>query len=161
VEKYCKENDIEVCAVRLYLTAYEICAIAVYRAPSGILQRFFQNLYEILNMIFVHTVDIIICGDININYFSDSYHKQHLNSLLAFHGLYSIIQFPTRILKKSYSLIDNIFINSYKFTNFSVYPIINGLSDHDVQNLIIQDTFNQKCIESYYFIHEINDVSFF
>jgi hypothetical protein len=40
-----------------------------------------------------------------------------------------------------------------------VYPSINGLSDHGAQNLIIQDIFKQKCIKSYYYIHEINDVS--
>jgi hypothetical protein len=40
-----------------------------------------------------------------------------------------------------------------------VYPIINGLSDHDVQNLIFQDIFKQKCIKSYSNIHIINDVS--
>jgi hypothetical protein len=35
VEKYCKEKDIEICAARLHLPAYEICVIAIYRAPSG------------------------------------------------------------------------------------------------------------------------------
>jgi hypothetical protein len=37
-----------------------------------------------------------------------------------------------------------MFINTYKFTNFTVYPIINGLSDHDAQNLILHNIFNQK-----------------
>jgi hypothetical protein len=40
-----------------------------------------------------------------------------------------------------------------------VYPIINGLSDHDAQNLIIQDIFKQKRIKSYSNICIINDVS--
>jgi hypothetical protein len=38
-----------------------------------------------------------------------------------------------------------------------LYPIINGLSDHNAQSLIIQDIFKQKCIESNSSI--INDVS--
>jgi hypothetical protein len=105
-----------------------------------------------------HTVDIVICGDININYSSNSYHKQ-LDSLLASYVLYSIIKFPTRIQKNTYYLIDNIFINTYKFTNFIVYPIINGLSDHDAQSLIIQDIFKEKCIKSYSNIRIINDIS--
>jgi hypothetical protein len=97
-----------------------------------------------LNIIFAYTGDIIICDDININYLNDSSHKQQLDSLLASHGLYSIIQFPTRNQKNSYSVIDNMFINTYKFINFTVYPIINGLSDHDAQNLILHNIFNQK-----------------
>jgi len=39
----------------------------------------------------------IICGDINIIYLIDSTHKQLLDSILASYGLYSTVQFPTRI----------------------------------------------------------------
>jgi exonuclease III len=87
VEIYCKENYIEACAVRLHLPAYGICIIAIYRAPSGNLQQYFQNLDELLITVSDHTEDIVICGDTNINYFRDSYHKQQLDSLLASHGL--------------------------------------------------------------------------
>jgi hypothetical protein len=117
VEKYCMEKDLEVCAVMLHLPAHKICVIAIYRAPSGNFQYFFQNLDKLLNMIFAYTGDIIICGDINdkllnmifaytgdiiicgdinINYLNDSSHKQQLDYLLASHGLYSIMQFLTR-----------------------------------------------------------------
>jgi hypothetical protein len=41
----------------------------------------------------------------------------------------------------------------YKFTNFAVYPIINGLSDYDAQNLILHNIFNKK---KNYFKREIN-----
>ena len=59
MEKYCKEKDLEVCAVRLHLSAHEICVITIYRAP-GNFQHFLQNLDELLNMIFAHTKDIIM-----------------------------------------------------------------------------------------------------
>jgi hypothetical protein len=88
-----------------------------------------------------------------------TYHKQQLDSLLVSYGLYSIIKFPTRIHRNSYCLIDNIFINTCKFTNFIVHPIINGLSDHDAQNLIIQDIFKQKRIKGHNNIRIINDDS--
>jgi hypothetical protein len=96
VEKYCIEKNIEIYAARLHLPAYEICLTTIYRAPSGNLQQFFRNLDKMLNMISGRE-DIVICGDININYSSDSYHKQQLDSLLASYGLYSVIKFPTRI----------------------------------------------------------------
>jgi hypothetical protein len=73
--------------------------------------------------------------------------------------LSSIAQFPTRIQNNSYSIIDNIFINTSKFTTYTVYPIINGLSDHDAQNLIIRNIFNQHDNRSYYYKREINDAT--
>jgi len=36
-------------------------------------------------------------------------------------------------------MIDNIFINKFKNENYSVYSLINGLPDHDVQVLSISD----------------------
>jgi hypothetical protein len=59
----------------------------------------------------------------------------------------------------SYSIIDNIFINTSKFTNYTVYPIINGVSDHDAQNLIIRNIFSQHDNRSYYYKREINDAT--
>jgi hypothetical protein len=79
-------------------------------------------------MIYENSIEIIICGD--INYLNVSTHKQLLDSLLASYCLYSTVQFPTRI-HNSLSAIDNIFINSIKFHNFSIYPFVNGISDHD------------------------------
>ena len=61
-----------------------------------------------------NTVDIILCGDFNINYLSDNQNKQLLNSWLASYNLYSIIDFRTRIRNNSHTMIDNIFINKFK-----------------------------------------------
>jgi len=36
-------------------------------------------------------------------------------------------------------LIDNIFINKITNANYSVYPLIDGLSDHDAQALRLFD----------------------
>ena len=42
------------------------------------------------------------------------------------------MKFPTRISNDSCTLIDNIYINTHRH-DFSVHPLINGLSDHDGQ----------------------------
>jgi hypothetical protein len=101
-----------------------------------------------------NTIEIIIGGDFNINYFNKSLNKQLLDSLLSLHGLCSIVLFPTRIQNNSCSLIDNIFINKLKFNKFSVYPIINGLSDHDAQGPLLHNIFEEKRNEynNYFFI---------
>jgi exonuclease III len=78
LEKFCKEKDLEVCAVKLHLS-YEICIITIYRSPSGDFQYFLHNLEEILSMVYNNTIEIIICGDFNINYFNDSTYKQLLD----------------------------------------------------------------------------------
>ena len=124
--KFCKEKDLEICAVNLHLLSSEICIIIIYRSPSGNFQYFIDNLEKILNMIYNNSTEIIICGDFNINYLIYSTHKQLLDLLLASYGLSSTVQFPTRIQNNSYSAIDNIFINTLKFSDYSSFPIIIG-----------------------------------
>jgi hypothetical protein len=140
----------------LHLPSYEVCIITIYRSPSGNFQYFIDNLEKILSMICSNTIEIILCGDINVNYPIDSTHtnnyKQLLDSLLASYVPCSTVQFPTRIQKNSHSAIDNIFINTYKFSNYSLYPIINGLSDHDARSIIMRKIFEQNCNTYFYLI---------
>ena len=82
---------------------------------------------------------LIVCGDFNINFMEDTTHKRLLNSLLATFGLYATVDFPTRIYNNSITTIDNIFINTVNLNKFSVYPGINGLSDHDAQIIVLHD----------------------
>jgi hypothetical protein len=63
LEHFCKEKDLESCAVKLHLLYYEICIISIYRSPSGNLQYFLHKIDEILNMLYSNTIEIIICGD--------------------------------------------------------------------------------------------------
>ena len=106
----CKEKDLEICAVKSHLPSHEICVITIYRSPSGNYQYFIDKVETILNMIYSNSVEIIMCGDININYLINSTSKQLLDSLLASYGLHSTVQFPTRIQNNSYTTIDNIFL---------------------------------------------------
>ena len=57
--------------------------------------------------------------------------------MLASYSLHNTVQFPVRIQGNSHTLIDNIFINTFKHDEFSLYPVLNGLSDHDAQIIII------------------------
>ena len=45
----------------------------------------------------------------------------------------STVHFSTRSLNRSSSAIDNIFIDRTHIGKYAVYPLINGLSDHDGQ----------------------------
>ena len=110
-------------------------------------------------MIYSNSVEIIICGDININYLIDSASKQLLDSLLASYGLHSTVQFLTRIQNNSYTTIYNIFIDMFKFSNFAVYLIIKGLSDHDAQSLILHKILVQNTNTHFYYNRKIDKLA--
>ena len=110
-----------------------VCIIAIYRAPSGNFDLFLSKLDVVLRNLYTATHDYIICGDINIDDLIDSDRKSWLDALLKTYNLTSVVNFLTQIQKNSTTAIDNIFIDTSKTGNYSVSPIINGLSDHDAQ----------------------------
>ena len=73
--------------------------------------------------------------------------------LLASFGLFSTVKFPTRISYQSCTLIDNIFINIYNH-DFSVHPLINGLSDHDGQIITFSNIANSAPRHIYILLQE-------
>jgi hypothetical protein len=81
-------------------------------------------------------MQFIICGDINVNYLPYDNRGKILDTLLALFNLSSIVYFPTRLQNKSATAIDNIFIDTYKFANYVISPLYNGLSDHDAQLIL-------------------------
>jgi len=93
-----------------------------------------------LNKLYERSTELILCGDFNINCLNDNSRKHLLDSLLASFSLFSSVKFPTRIFNKSCTLIDNIYINTYRH-NFSVHPLFNGLSDHDSQIITLSNIF--------------------
>ena len=107
------------------------------QSPSGNFSYFLSSLKSVLNQLFSNSNNAIICGDININYLEITNNKLHLDSLLASYNLYSVIDFPTRISSCSSTAIDNIFIDTFKNSEFTVKPLHNGLSDHDAQVLTL------------------------
>jgi hypothetical protein len=136
---HCKEQDIEVCALNLELIPSNIKIMTIYRAPSGNFEIFLNKLDTILSTLYKTDLKLVICGDININYLVDSERKRQLDAMLLSYNLFAIIDVPTRSQFKTSTTIDNIFIDTYKFTNYTVHPLHNGLSDHDAQLLKINE----------------------
>ena len=88
-------------------------------------------------------LDFIICGDININYLTESSKRGRFDAVLMSYKLVTTVTFPTRNGNNSSSAIDNIFIDTSMFENYTVSPLINRLSDHDVQMIIIHNPQRQ------------------
>jgi hypothetical protein len=76
---------------------------------------------------------------ININYLLDNNNKQHLDAMLHSYNLTSLVHFPTRIQNESSTVVDSIFIDTPKINDYTILSIINWLSDHDSQTIIIRD----------------------
>jgi len=127
--KYNKEQDIEIAAVQLNNQKRRINVICVYRAPCGNFELFMNKLEIILNSLHSHNSELIICGDININYLEPRNKKDQLDSLLGTYNLTDTVSFPTRIANNSATLIDNIFID--KRRNYTSKRCSKCLSDHD------------------------------
>ena len=79
--EFCNDQSIEICAVKSQLSSSNFCVLSVYRSPSGRLMHFLSSLDTILNRLYNNSLNIIICGDFNINYLENSNNKLQLDSL--------------------------------------------------------------------------------
>ena len=114
LDKYCKEKDTEVCAVRLQKPPIQLIILAIYRSPSGNFTTFFKNLDSILSTWYSNKIEFVICGDININYLENCKKRQQLDALLQTYNIIVTVSFPTRKSKASATAIDDIFITRTK-----------------------------------------------
>ena len=127
------------CAILLELSCTKILVIMVHRSPSDDFQSFLNGLADIIKKFIQSNLKLIIRGGINVNYLTDTDRKRQLDSILNSYNLFSRIHFPTRNQNGSNTAIDNIVTDILAFSNFKIIPIINGLSDHSAQLLIIKD----------------------
>jgi len=142
IAQHSKDQDIEICALKLTFGTQNICILTLYRAPSGKFSTFLLQLDTILQSLCTPRLHVIICGDININYLNESGNKSQLDNLLLPYNLTSIINFPTRIQNTSATAIDNIFIDVSHFEGYTITPVIIGGSDHDAQLLTISTDYS-------------------
>jgi len=126
--------------LKLRLLSSRFTIICIYRSPTGNFTYFLNQLESILNKLYKTSTELILCGEFNVNYLNDNSRKHLLDSLLASFSLFSTVKFPTRIFNNSCTFKDNIYTNTYRH-DFSVHPLINGLSDHDAQILTLSNIF--------------------
>jgi hypothetical protein len=144
IGEYNKDKDIEACAIQLNSTFNKLCILAIYRSPMGDFTNFLQQLDLILQKLFNNKHNIIICGDVNVNYLVDNNRKSQLDAILHSYNLMGIVKFPTRFGLTSKMTIDNFFIDTSTFKEYELYPLINGLSDHHAQLLVITKEQSQQ-----------------
>jgi len=111
--------------------------LAIYRSPKGDFTKFLKQLDLILQKLYNNKYNITICGEVNVNYLRNNNRRSQLDAVLHSYNLTGIVEFPTRFGLNSQTAIDNVFIDISTIGNYELYPLINGLSDHDAQMLIL------------------------
>jgi hypothetical protein len=124
--------------------------------PDGDISQFVEQFDSTLSYLVSLKLEPIICGDTNINYLGGNYKKVQLQSLLDTYNLAQIIDFPTRISSMSVSLID-VFLDRNVYKNVQVRSVINGLSDHDGQILILKNLQVMRQVDYVRVSRDIND----
>jgi len=99
-----------------------MCIKTLY-SPSGNFSCFLLKLDTTLQLFNTLTLQIIICGDININYLMESEKENQLDNLLLSYNLINSINFPTRIQNTYATAIDNIFIDISLFESYTTTPL--------------------------------------
>ena len=69
--------------MKLHISAFVLCILCVYRPPTGNFSYFLSSLESILNQLYTNSINIIICGDRNINYLANTNNKFQMDSLLS------------------------------------------------------------------------------
>jgi hypothetical protein len=57
--KYCKEKDIEVCAVKLNITDIKSIILTIYGSLLGNFNKFFKNLDSVLNAWYSNKLNLL------------------------------------------------------------------------------------------------------
>jgi hypothetical protein len=110
VSQYGLEKILEPCAIQINLGKYNLIVIHLCRSPSGDFAQFIHSLDLMLKYLYKPGLVLILCGDINANFLTDSCHKMEIISLFQCYNLFNVNDFSTRIENESGSVIDSIFI---------------------------------------------------
>ena len=72
IDEYNVDKDTEACAIQLDSTFNKLCILDIYRFPRGDFTNFLERLDLILQKLYKNKYNIIICGDVNVNYLIDN-----------------------------------------------------------------------------------------
>ena len=135
-------EDIEVCTVCIQSGDCKLCIIAVYRPPSGSIDRFSEFMLALLNDPIVLDRETVGSGDFNINLLSygdqcEATRKFAYN--MSTYNFMSLVAKPTRFPSGNQvgqpSLLDHFWYNRFNSVDSGILLI--GITDHLPTFLII------------------------
>lgn len=105
----------------------------IYRPPdtSDYLPKDFNKIFtDNLSNVFNESKEVILMGDVNVNYL-DKHSNKEFKSVLNLFGLKQLIKTPTRITEESSTLIDIIATTHHQYIKGSC-TIPSGIADHEM-----------------------------
>lgn len=138
---FIKESSIECHSELCGVQVENFCVICCYRPPSGDMELFINSVGAVMDRVFKYSQHVVFCGDLNINYLSNSMSKKNLCDLLNSYSLNVTTTDPTRVCSSlkgitNYSAIDYMATNI--LPQYFESRIINPhLSDHFAHRLIL------------------------
>ena len=84
---YCKDQDLEIAAIKLKLEKTKVILFCLYRVPVGNFDYFINQLDDLLHSLYSPKLKFIICGDFNIKFSVISSRKSEIEQLLLIQGV--------------------------------------------------------------------------
>jgi len=137
IDEYNIGKDTEPCAIQLDSKFNKLCISIIYGYPRGNLTNFLNQLDLILQILYNNKYNIIICGDVNVNYLIGNNRRSQIDAVLNSYNFAGIVKFHSRFGLNSHTAIDIVFVDTSTIRKYDLYPLINVLSDHDAQLLIL------------------------
>jgi len=134
-DEYNIDKGIEACAIQLDSTFNKLYILTICRSPRGNFTNFLNRLDLILQKLCSNKYNIVICSDVNVNYLIDNNRRSQLDAVLHSYNLAGIVKFPTRF---GLTLTLTLFSMTSTIGKYDLYLLINGLTDHDAQLIILK-----------------------
>ena len=102
LKQCCKEKDIEICTLKLFVKSVHLFILCIYRSPAGKFSHFLTQLEKILRKLYSVSGNIILCRDFIVNFDANMIERSSitrasaLKSLLHSFGLEGTVNFHTR-----------------------------------------------------------------
>ena len=147
--KYRERPDLELdseifehCCAEIKLKHSELLMCSGYRAPNSSPTDFLNEYNKLLKNVSDSKLQFVMGMDHNLDFLKHKTHKptRSFIELLSEASLVPSITHPTRIMKSSATLIDNIFIPMQLVPKIDSYILIDDMSDHLSMLTIIRTT---------------------
>jgi hypothetical protein len=106
IGQYNIDRDTEGCAMQLDSACNKLGVLTIYRSPSGNFTNFLNQSNLILQKHYSNKYNIVICGNVNVNYLIDNNNRSQLDAVLHSYNLAGIFKFPTRFGLNSHTAMD-------------------------------------------------------
>nr|CAH7726507.1 unnamed protein product [Callosobruchus chinensis] len=124
---FCIEQIFEVCALSVSFGQNKYIILNCYRSPSADVDIFMDRLTDVLQFLYKPYINIIVCGDFNLDSLKNATHISLYNLLSCYHCR-PLVGWPTRVTATTSTIIDQVFINFD--SNGCCCVLDNNISDH-------------------------------